>query len=363
MKNKGVSVVVAVYHAGDLLSRLIDNLRAQDEFLLNENLEILLVYGDQNEDLTQFENLLGVRLLYNANKDPMSAKYMGFRDSKFEYVSFIDQDEKLVDATSLKRKVALFEEFQNLLIIFPTGYLNQIENGYPNVYTSEYGDPYNFYFFKIRNNHFRAQHLSAKLGLTDKGTFYINHSEITKMDSVLLESSSMSVMIAKARLEEIFRTDELQRESLPMLSYLISKSGIPNALAILKDDLVEHCSSANWRIIHSKIKWRVNNTLSVAGSEETVSAGIVARKLSTDTSISPIREFLRKLLYFAKNVWYILRLLLFLPVALRTMVIIYQQRQIAFVWHLILEYSVPYYVVSAIVTKLKTSIVSFFHKH
>ncbi len=363
MKVSGVSVVVAVYHAGDLLPRLIDNMEIQEDFILNNNLEILLVYGDENEDLSQFKEKSGIKLLYNANKDPMSAKSIGFRHSKFEYISFLDQDEILINPSSLKQKVALFEAFENLLIVFPTGYLNRAEDGYPNVYTSEYGDPYNLYFFKIRNNHSRAQYLSTRLGLVDKGSYYINNSVLTKMDSVLLESSSMSVTVAKSRLTAIFPEDQLQRESLPLLSYLISNKEMPYSLAILKDDLVEHRSSASWRIILSKIKWRVSNTLSVPGSDEAVSAGIVARMLSTDSSKSSKSEILKKIVFFGRNGWYILRLVLFVPVAFRTLVIIYQQKQIAFVWHLILEYSIPYYVSIGLASKLKSFVLSFFHSH
>ena len=363
MNISGVSVVVAVYHAGDLLPRLIDNLAIQENFILNENLEILLVYGDENEDLTQFKETSGIRLLYNADKDPMSAKSIGFRDSKFDYISFIDQDEILINPSSLKQKVALFEAFKNLLIVFPTGYLNRAGDGYPNVYTSEYGDPYNLYFFKIRNNRSRAQYLSARLGLKDKGSYYINNSLVTKMDSVLLESSSMSVTVAKSRLMAIFPEDKLQRESLPLLSYLISRRNLPYSLAILKDDLVEHRSSASWRIILSKIKWRVSNTLSVPGSGEAVSAGIVARMLSANSSNSSKPEIMKKIVFLCRNIWYILRLVLLVPVVLRTLVIIYQQKQIAFFWHLILEYSIPYYVIIGLVSKLKRFVLSFFHSH
>ena len=324
---KGVSVVVAVYHAEDKLNSLLENLKKQKNMVLGDNLELLLIYGDKNENLKPFESIEGIRVVANPDQDPMSAKHIGFNCSNFDYISFIDQDEILLNDKSLTTKVELFEAYRDLMVVFPTGYLNRTEDGYPNIYTSEYGDPYSYFFSKIRNNPQRGRKFYTKLKLIEKSHYFINDSHIRNIDSIVLESSSMSTMVCRSRIRDKFSERNLGRESLPMLGYMVSNLGNANTLALLKEDFVEHHSSTSWKIIFKKIKWRIDSTLSGPQVENSVSAGLVARKLLSEQVSSVDSKVLSKVYFVLKNSWYLLSLVLFIPVAWRTLKIIHQQKK------------------------------------
>jgi glycosyltransferase involved in cell wall biosynthesis len=97
-REMGVSVVICTYNAAEHLAAVLDALLAQDE-TENINWEILIVDNNSIDSTIKLINLYQknhksnlIRLTVERQQGQSYARMTGFRESMYEFISFVDQD-------------------------------------------------------------------------------------------------------------------------------------------------------------------------------------------------------------------------------------------------------------------------------
>jgi glycosyltransferase involved in cell wall biosynthesis len=278
-----ISVVIATYRPGLLLDEIVKNIRSQDFNKTPIDIEIVIVDGELSEETKSFAFREGLEYIENSNQDPLSAKYLGFVESKNDLICFIDQDEKFTDSRSLHNRVKSFVDNPDLCLYFPAGYQVSSEMEPSNIYTTIFGDPINLFVYKLPNSPNRVGQIAKRLTLKDCGDIYLNCSEYLYRGRILLEFGCMGSTVHRSRIQaEMGRN--LQKAEFAHFFYLLLALNKPSLIAISKTELIRHDSSSTWRITREKIKWRILNNykddvdLKLAGIRERIRVENIAGK-------------------------------------------------------------------------------------
>lgn len=107
-----VSVIVPVYNILDYLPRCVDSICSQTY----RNLEILLVDDGSTDGTSDLCDRLAqkderIRVFHKENGGSSSARNLGIREAKGDYLGFIDSDD-YIDADMYERLVQAVQEYQ-----------------------------------------------------------------------------------------------------------------------------------------------------------------------------------------------------------------------------------------------------------
>jgi glycosyltransferase involved in cell wall biosynthesis len=278
-----ISVVIATYKPGLLLNEIVKNIQNQDFNNTKKDIEIIIVDGELSEETRSFAAREGLEYIENPNQDPLSAKYLGFVESKNDLICFIDQDEKFIDQRSLYNRLKSFTDNPDLCLYFPAGYLVSSELEPSNIYTTIFGDPINLFVYRMPNSPSRVRQIVKRLTLKESGDVYLNCSEYLYRGRILLEFGCMGTTVHRSRINaNMGRT--LQKADFAHFFYLLLAQNKPSLIAISKHELIEHDSSSTWRVTREKIKWRILNNykgdtdLRLAGIRERIRIENIAAK-------------------------------------------------------------------------------------
>jgi len=266
MKSK-LTLVIPTYNSENHLLRfheLYMRLMSQSQ----GSLSILIVDGGSVDNTLSFEREFGFTIVINYRGDPVNAKYLGFTHANTDLVAFLDHDEIFLDLESINKRIVCFEENSQLVGLFSSGYRVSLANSTtPNIYSSKYGDPFNFYVYGSRNDDSRISELDKCFYMKGIRTSSLNitYHLIEKFRPnrrFLLECSSMGVTIHKERLRNAIPDFKVNPIDLPNLFYLVMAKNSYYRFGILQHDFIDHFSSESWTIVKNKLRWRINNQTS-----------------------------------------------------------------------------------------------------
>jgi glycosyltransferase involved in cell wall biosynthesis len=324
-----VSVVIATYNSINHLDEVINALRSQ----VQVSLEIICVDGGSTDGTVERIQKLGLTLLENEARDPINAKWIGFLAATNDYVVFYDHDERPNRVDSITLKCSLFKKYPNLGIVFSTGYNIQKMSTISNIYTSKYGDPFNQFVYKHANDTKRVDELLKILVANNEVDYIVTEGLYKEKKNILLETSSMGVMIKKSKVQRSLNIEGAG--DLPLLVYLPRNGSEKLSFAILKNDLIEHHSSETWRHVRNKLKWRVYTQVS---SLDILNNAGLYRRYSLENSL--LSKQLGKGLIplrFKLGVFAIQRMLL-VPSVLNAFKFFIETRKINSLWVIHLDY-------------------------
>lgn len=336
---KDLTIVIATYNSSNRIQDLFTTI--SNQILEDYTFEILIIDGNSTDNTREIAAKNNWSIYENRNGDPVSAKMIGVIRSNSRYIAFLDHDESFAKLDSLYRKIRLMDDLKNINIVFPEGYQTDISYSNSNLYTTLFGDPLSRFLYDFPNNINRTILMRKRLRSLEYQDFLLFTNDHTLKKSVLLETSSMGVVIRT----DFIKSMCVSSSDLPHLFYL-GKCDDDFTYAILKNDPIKHASSENWKEIMKKISWRIENF--VLDPRDIQKSGIRGRA-SYEFKKRNQRFFNWSTLRF---LLFLIEILLVLPIFLRSSVLALRYKRFGFLMEFTLIYFIVFKSINVIARKI-----------
>lgn len=257
-----ISVIIATFNSEQKLPACLDSIRKQN--YPQDKFEILIMDGGSTDKTKEIAKKYGCKVIHNPKMVPAWAKYLAYLEAKGEYAIYIDSDEVIESTTSVKRKLQVFQENQNVHAVSGSGYKNP--EGYPflNNYINEFGDPFSFFIYKLsKDSRYFIPTMKKKYTIVKENENYIVLDFAHAKKLPIFELVAMSSMVDLTYLKKTFPEIKENPGLIPHFFNLLRSKDAH--IAIIKNDAIIHYSSESMSKYYGKIVSRVkNNTFTPA---------------------------------------------------------------------------------------------------
>lgn len=257
-KDKMVSVIIATFNSGKVLSRVLVSLRAQD--YPQDKIEILVIDGGSTDNTIDIAKNYGCVIYNNPKTEPVNAKLIGIQKAKGKYLITVDHDEVFENPSSICLRVAALEAHPECKVAFCSGYKRPKDYPALNQYISEFGDPFSLFTYCFSKDYkFYEKALKRRCKVVEDNYEYaLIFFENLKKD-LIIELCCMGTMI---NLEYFKQNTNIVEDSaeLAHLFYIMLEKGNSKAVITHNDPLV-HYSADSLKAYFPKLKWRVCNNV------------------------------------------------------------------------------------------------------
>jgi glycosyltransferase involved in cell wall biosynthesis len=231
-------------------------------------MEILVADGGSTDRTREIAKAHGAIILENERVLPEYGLSVAMAAARGRYGVFLGSDEVMVKPTSLATKVRLMEDNPRVHNVITGGLRNP--DGYPliNDYVNRFGDPFSFFMHRL-----------------DSGDWWnaLRH----RYTVVRAESDYLVIEIGKDEAMPLcdggghfFDLDYLRTiadvgDHTVIARLFVMMAGKDRQLAVVKDDFINHYSSAAYKTAKAKTEWRVVTNIHHADSG---SAGFASRE-------------------------------------------------------------------------------------
>ena len=256
-----LTIVVATHNSAATLAKTLTSISQQN--YPNEKIEITIIDGQSTDETLQIAKSYGAKVINNPKIEPGYAKYLGLTSATGEYILFLDSDETLDCADSVRNKVGLALKKPNIPIIMSQGYVTPKDYGFLTSYINEFGDPFSCFMYRLSKLSQHFLRTMQKCYQTEESTSEYLLCNLQKASPFpLIEVTTMASLMNMAYLRkthpELFQKSYL----IPHAFYLIAKKN--PLLAIMRQDPITHYSSAFLHSYLGKIRSRIRNNIHFA---------------------------------------------------------------------------------------------------
>lgn len=253
-----VTVVMATFNSARLMDRVLEAVRAQD--YPQDRIEVLVVDGGSTDGTRQVAERYGARWLDNPRTEPVHAKFLGLHEARGRYITYLDHDEVMRSAGSLRAKVDAFRAAPGVRAVIGSGYANPPGCARINDYINDFGDPFSMFVYRLsKHERFFVRTMQARYPSELQQTGAIVFDFTGVHDLPIIELCAAGSMIDLEFLRERMANVLAEPSNIPHLFYLMLP--IAPHLAVTPDDALLHYSSDRFGSYLAKIKWRVKNNV------------------------------------------------------------------------------------------------------
>lgn len=323
-----VSVVIATFNSEHKLKPLFNSLSSQVSPSDQHLMEILVVDGGSTDRTREVAKEFGASVIDNPETNAVSAKSLGFRAATARYVVFLDHDERLVDARSLMRKIALMQSDPSIRCVFTSGYLVDDLDSSSNSYASAFGDPLSLFLYRQTCLEGRLEVIRKRFEIQNETSDAVVLAANSNTRSVLLEIAACGGMVDKQFVVEQFEQTCRDMNLFIQLFYLLGANGQRDNFAVMKNDPIIHDSVDSWKSVIKKIRWRVRNAIN--DPFKVRASGISGRDQTFDahfgTRVRRLRLSIKKAMFVPYSV-------LVLPVFIDSLFMAIKKRKLGYLMH------------------------------
>lgn len=281
-----VSIIIATFNSSHTLAFVLEAIKKQT--YPKKNLEILVVDGGSTDDTVSIAKQYHCKIILNPKVEPGYAKYLGYQNAKGTYLLYIDHDEVINNADSIRVRVNIFRKHPNVKAVTGNGYKNPPGLRVINRYINEFGDPFSFFIYRLsKNSNFFLSTMQKRYNVVFDTKLYSIFDLSTSPEIPLIELGAGGGMIDRSYIKKSFDGAITQYQLVPHLLHLLRPT-YP-FLGIVKNDAFLHYSSDNFAAYMQKIIWRVKNNIFHIDTLGT--SGFTGRE-QFQTSVSRLKKFL-----------------------------------------------------------------------
>lgn len=253
-----VTIIIATFNSQRTLPLVLTSIRKQS--YPRKYIQILIVDGGSKDRTLKIAKNFGCTVIHNSKVEPLYAKYLGYMHAKGRYIVYIDHDEVIVNPDSLKEKIMILEKNPDIKVAIASGYKSPAGYNVINRYINEFGDPFSFYMYRLsKNPDFFLPTMRARYRVTRETKHYAVFDLASSWEIPLIELTTAASIIDGDFFKKTFPGLAKKYHLIPHLVQLM-RSSYPY-IAILKNDVLLHYSSDDFRTYMQKILWRVKNNI------------------------------------------------------------------------------------------------------
>lgn len=113
-KNVIICIIMPTLNSEKTIRRVLESIKMQTIY---PNIEVLVIDGGSSDNTLSIASEYGVRILNNPQRIPETAKQVGFREAKGQYIIMQDSDEVLTDERQYEKRLELFEKWPDIYLI------------------------------------------------------------------------------------------------------------------------------------------------------------------------------------------------------------------------------------------------------
>lgn len=311
--NFDFTIIIATFNSMKTLPLVLNAIQNQDYDL--SKIQVLLVDGHSKDDTRNIhKKYTFCSLINNDNIDPVSAKYIGYKNAQGKYLMYLDHDEVLDNPQSLKQKFEIFESDSQIAGISTSGYNNPSNYSFLNQYINDFGDPFSAYYYNLtKDSRFFVKTMKAKYSPDfNESEKFISFRFDQNVDLPLIELVAGGACIRKSFIDSANYTPN----DLPLLFKQIVYSGLK--WGISKNDSITHYSAESFANYKNKIKWRIRNN--IFHSNEIGQSGFSGREKNS------LKNKIKKMLFIPYSV-------LLLPSLIHSFIFMIKQKSYNYIIH------------------------------
>lgn len=285
MSSGKFSIVMATLNSMATIERSLNAIKKQN--YPASNVDVMVIDGGSTDGTREMAARFGCRVIDNPRVDPVSAKLIGLREAKGDYLMHVDSDEVLLDSEALMKRARAFQENPEVRMVFSSGYKDPEGVSFAATYINEFGDPFSMFFYRLtKNAKFFTKTLRKRMKCVRESESYAIF-DLSEGSQPILENAACGNCIDLT----FFRTNfpELCDKPWGPVHFFYHMQKYTRKFAVIKDDPILHFSADSWSGFFRKIKWRVRNNVFFSG--EMASAGFKGRE-QFDSSFARYKKYL-----------------------------------------------------------------------
>lgn len=253
-----VSVIIATFNSERTLPLVLSSIRKQT--YPQKYIEVLIIDGGSTDTTIQIAKKFYCRIIHNSKVEPLYAKYLGYIHAKGKYIVYVDHDEVIMDMDSVKDKVKILQQNPDIKVVIASGYRSPKGYNIINRYINEFGDPFSYFIYRLsKNPDFFLSTMKARYTVVKDTKKFTVINIASSSEIPLIELTTAASIIDGTFIRKTFPQVKEKYHLIPHLLHLL-RSIYPH-IAILKNDVLLHYSSDDFREYTQKILWRVNNNI------------------------------------------------------------------------------------------------------
>lgn len=251
-----ISIIIATFNSAHSLPLVLDSINKQ--IFPKKRIEILIVDGGSIDETLNIVKRYDCRVINNPKIEPVSAKLLGYKYAKGDYILYLDADEVIENPYSLSLKYSIFQKDEEIKAVIGSGYKNPNNASFLTSYINDFGDPFSFFIYRLsKNSKYYYSGLKQLFPTLKEYPTVVIFDFSKKGKSLLLELGAANSMMDLNYLRKTFPsfTSEIFAH---LFQLLISKS---EWAAMTKNDPVIHYATTNLKTYLNKISWRIKNNV------------------------------------------------------------------------------------------------------
>lgn len=338
-----VSVVIATRNSSEVLPHALRSVRSQVLDKMVSSIEVIVVDGFSVDETQTIARQFGADVVENPHIDAIHAKYIGFLRAQGRYVVFLDHDEVLMSPRSISDRVLALAGSQQRLIALTSGYVAPKTGSSANSYASEFGDPVSLFLYRqSASAELRLDSIRQKYRICEESDSMAVFGKRKEHHLSLLEVVALGAMVDKEAILPLVLKTESPEQSLVDALSLVQLSCGSYQFVVMKNDAVLHKTADNWKVVRTKIRWRVNNyVLDPFTLKESGLAGRLSRE-------STITRFHGRVRLFG----FVLYVALVIPVLCDALYLAMSRRRLGYMMHIPISTFTLLYALKALATKI-----------
>lgn len=286
MKPSLVSVIIATFNSSRLLPQVLTSVRNQT--YPQDAIEILVVDGGSGDATVEIAKKFGCRVIRNPKVEPLYARYLGYVQARGDYIMYIDHDEILLNAHSIKERIDMFHENPRVKATTGNGYRSPEDYGVINRYINEFGDAFSFFMYRLsKREDFFLPIMRSRYNVISEKTSYVVFNLSSSADIPLIELAAGGGMIDAAYFKKAFPEIISRYHLIPHFLHLLRRKH--SLLAVMKNDPILHYAADDFVAYVQKIIWRVKNNIFYT---KTIGASGFAGREEYEPFMSQLKKFL-----------------------------------------------------------------------
>lgn len=251
-----ISIIIATFNSAQTLSLVLKSIKNQ--IFPKNKIEVLIVDGGSTDETLNIAKKYNCKVINNPKIEPVSAKLLGYKHAKGDYIIYLDADEVIENRNSLSLKYSMFKEDERIKAVIGSGYKDPSKASFLTSYINDFGDPFSFFIYRLSKNSKYYYHRLGQLFpiLKDEPKFVIFDFS-KKGKSLLLELGAANSMMDLNYLRKTFPffTSETFAH---LFQLLISRSKF---IGMIKNDPITHFSTPDLTGYLNKLNWRIKNNI------------------------------------------------------------------------------------------------------
>lgn len=253
-----VSVVIPTFNSARTLPLVLSSIRKQT--YPQKYIEVLVIDGGSTDKTCEIAKTYDARVIRNPKVEPLYARYLGYLQSRGDYLMYIDHDEVLMNDNSIKDRVHMFKKNPDIKAVTGNGYRSPTGYGFINKYINEFGDPFSFFIYRLsKHADYFVDDMRHRYTLLKESSTYAIFDLASANTIPIIEIVAGGGMIDAVYYKKNFPKITTSYHLLPHLLLMLGKR-YPY-IAIMKHDELLHFSSDNFKSYMTKIIWRIKNNI------------------------------------------------------------------------------------------------------